>query len=146
MVVVDMGLRQEFVTLHPVTWRRVSVRDVNCRHQHHDHDHSKAFSTWNYESDRPLSLEALCQAASKLPANIYRAKGVIYAADAPERRAVLQVVGRRVDISLADEWGERAPRTQIVAIGARGAIDKEALHHKFEQCLSTFDGVLAGSE
>ena len=33
------------------------------------------------------------------------------------RRAVLQVVGRRVDISLEDEWEERTPRTRIVAIG-----------------------------
>jgi hypothetical protein len=60
---------------------------------------------------------------------------VIYTSDAPERRAVLQVVGRRVDISLQDEWGERTPRTQIVAIGAPGAIDKEVLRDKFEQCV-----------
>ncbi len=109
----------------------------NCRHKHHDDDHSKAFSTWSYETDRPLSLEALRETASKLPAAIYRAKGVIYTADEPERRAVLQVVGRRVDISLEDAWGERPPRTQIVAIGAAGAIDKEVLNNKFEQCLST---------
>jgi G3E family GTPase len=110
--------------------------DPNCHHEH-NHDHSKAFSTWSYETDQPLSLEALRDAASKLPANIYRAKGVIYLADAPERRAVLQVVGRRVDISLEDEWEKRRPRTQIVAIGACGAIDQEALRHRFAQCLST---------
>ncbi len=115
--------------------------DSDCHHKHHDHDHSKAFSTWSYETDRPFSLEALRETASKLPANIYRAKGVIYTADEPERRAVLQVVGRRVDVTLEDEWGERPPRTQIVAIGAAGAIDREALHDNFERCLSTLDGV-----
>jgi len=115
--------------------------DPHCRHDHHSPDHSEMFRTWSYESDRPLSLEALREAASKLPSNIYRAKGVIYTADAPERRAVLQVVGRRVDISLEDEWRDRPPRTQIVAIGAPGAIDKDALHDKFEQCLSTLDSV-----
>ncbi len=73
--------------------------------------------------------------------NIYRTKGVIYMADAPERRAVLQVVGRRVDISLEDEWGKRLPRTQIVAIGAAGAMDKEALRCKFEQCLKQVTSV-----
>ena len=108
----------------------------NCCHEHHGRDHSKAFSTWSYESDRPLSLEALREAASRLPVAVYRAKGVIYTADAPERRAVLQVVGRRVDISLGDEWRGRQPRTQIVAIGAPGAIDQEALRDKFELCLS----------
>jgi G3E family GTPase len=120
--------------------------DPHCNHEHHPpsldgfgaasrHDHSRTFSTWSYETDQPFSLEALREAASKLPANIYRAKGVIYTSDSPERRAVLQVVGRRVDISLEDEWGARPSRTQIVAIGAAGAIDEEALRAKFDQCI-----------
>ena len=110
-----------------------------CDHLHHRHDwdHSDAFNTWSYETDRPFSLEALREAASKLPANIYRAKGVIYAADEPKRRAILQVVGRRVDISIENEWGERAPRTRIVAIGAKGAIDNDSLLERFEQCIHT---------
>ncbi len=108
--------------------------------EHHHHccdahcDHAKQFSTWSYETDEPLSLEAVRQAASKLPANIYRAKGVIHTADAPGRRAVLQVVGRRVDITLDGGWNGRPPRTQIVAIGAPGAMDGEALQSAFEQC------------
>lgn len=106
----------------------------DCRHGRHDH--AKAFGTWSYETDRPLSLETLREAASKLPANIYRAKGVIYAVDDPERRAVLQVVGRRVDIAVADEWGARAPHTQIVAIGAAGAMEREALQAAIERCLA----------
>jgi G3E family GTPase len=114
---------------------------LNCRHQHHDHGHSKAFSTWSYESDRPLSLEALRDTAAKLSASIYRAKGVLYTVDAPGRRAVLQGVGRRVDISLADEWRGRPSRTQIVAIGAAGAIDEDALRDRFEQCRRTPDDV-----
>ena len=84
----------------------------------------------------PLSLEALRSAASKLPANIYRAKGVVYSCDAPDRRAVLQVVGKRVDISLQDEWGERPRLTQIVAIGSAHGLDAGALQDRFEQCLS----------
>jgi len=72
----------------------------------------------------------------KLPGSIYRAKGVVYTTDAPQRRAVLQVVGRRVDISLQDEWGQRAPRTQIVAIGAAGSIDSSLLEKTFASCIS----------
>lgn len=116
--------------------------DPDCDHQRRDRDHVKAFSTWSYETDQPLSLEALREALSKLPAPIYRAKGVIYTVDAPQRRAVLQVVGRRVDISLMDRWGNRAPRTQIVAIGAAGAIESEALRTAFEQCLASHAGSL----
>jgi G3E family GTPase len=110
--------------------------DVNCRNEHHGHDHTNAFSTWSYETDRPVSLEALREAARKLPANIYRAKGVIYNLDVPERRAVLQVVGRRVDISIQEEWGHRAPRTQLVAIGAAGSIDTRLMEGIFTACMS----------
>ena len=90
--------------------------------------------------DGPISLEALREVASRLPVHVYRAKGVIYTADAPRRRAVLQVVGKRVDISLQDAWGGRAPHTQIVAIGALGGIDPQALQKMFEQCLRAPDG------
>lgn len=125
--------------------------DARCNHERHrsfphypvsagHSDHAKGFSTWSYETVQPLSLEALRRAASRLPANIYRAKGVIHSADAPDRRAVLQVVGRRVDISLEDGWRDRPPRTQIVAIGAPGAIDGEELRAAFEQCAGAQGG------
>jgi hypothetical protein len=40
---------------------------------------------------------------------------------------VLQVVGKRVDITLENERGDRTPRTQIVVIGARGTVDGHGL-------------------
>jgi G3E family GTPase len=107
----------------------------NCRHESHQH-HPSTFSTWSFETDRPLSLEALRSAASKLPASIYRAKGIVYSCDVPDRRAVLQVVGKRVDISLQEEWGERPPLTRIVAIGSADGIDASALQERFERCFS----------
>ncbi|HKM91779.1 MAG TPA: GTP-binding protein [Candidatus Acidoferrales bacterium] len=107
-----------------------------CQDDSHGHDHSKIFSTWSYETDQPLALEALREKLRKLPGSVYRAKGVVYTTDAPQRRAVLQVVGRRVDISLQDEWGQRAPRTQIVAIGAAGSIDAGLLEKTFAACIS----------
>jgi G3E family GTPase len=113
-----------------------SCNDPSCQDDHHGHDHSKVFSTWSYETDRPLALEALRQSMRKLPGTIYRAKGFVYTTDAPQRRAVLQVVGRRVDISLDEEWGERAPRTQIVAIGAAGGIDASQMERIFASCIA----------
>jgi G3E family GTPase len=106
--------------------------DPHSRHDHHAHDQPKTFSAWGYESELPLSLEALREVVRKLPPDIYRAKAVIYTSDAPERRAVLQVVGKRVDISLQDDWGERTPRTQLVVIGAAGGIDAAALRAQIE--------------
>jgi G3E family GTPase len=113
-----------------------SCTDPTCHDVHHGDDHSKVFSTWSYETDQPLALEALRETLRKLPGTVYRAKGVVYTTDAPQRRAVLQLVGRRVDISLQDEWGRRAPRTQVVAIGAAGSIDASLLEKTFASCIS----------
>ena len=68
--------------------------------------------------------------------NIYRCKGVIHSTDAPERRSVLQVVGKRVEISIQEGWGQRVPRTQIVAIGAAGSLDTRQLEEAFAACIS----------
>ena len=108
--------------------------EAQCNHHHRHDDHSQAFSTWSYESGEPLSLEALRETASRLPVNIYRCKGVINSADSPTRRTVLQVVGKRVDLTLENEWGDRTARTQIVAIGARGSVDGEMLQARFDAC------------
>jgi len=62
---------------------------------------------------------------------------VIHCADVPARRAILQVVGKRVDLTLESAWGNRTPRTQIVAIGAHGALDAVALQERFESCIAT---------
>ena len=121
-----------------------SCSDQACHDDHHNHDqghngqnHSKVFSTWSYETDQPLALEVLRERLRKLPGTVYRAKGVVYNTEAPHRRAVLQVVGRRVDISFQEDWGERAPRTQIVAIGAAGGIDASLLEKTFASCILT---------
>jgi G3E family GTPase len=123
--------------LHLRALEHADCADASCRGEHHDHDHSTNFSTWSYETSRPLSLEALREAARKLPGNIYRAKGVVYTSDAPNRRAVLQVVGRRVDISIQEEWDLRVPRTQIVVIGAARSIDTRLMEGIFTSCIST---------
>jgi G3E family GTPase len=111
---------------------------AHCHDSACDHvDHGHAFSTWSYETNEPLSLEALREVVRKLPANIYRCKGVVFTADEPSRRVVLQVVGKRADISLENEWAGRTPRTQIVAIGAHGTINDALLREKFEACVAS---------
>ncbi len=105
----------------------------------HTHGHESAkgiFDTWSYESDRPFSLDALRHMVRReLPASVYRCKGIVFTADAPDKRFTLQIVGRRTEISELDEWGERTPRTQIVAIGESGGIDTHDLRSKFDACI-----------
>src|SRR5262245_24052923 len=60
-------------------------------HDHRGRDHASSYTTWSFESDDPLSLAALREEVSRLPASIYRAKGVIHTSESPERRVVLQV-------------------------------------------------------
>ena len=115
----------------------IAQREDGHGHGREHGDAGSGFDTWSYESDRPFSIEALRQMVRReLPASIYRCKGIVYIADAPERRAVLQAVGRRVDVALLDEWNGRMPRTQIVAIGAAGSIDAEDLKKRFDACVS----------
>ena len=78
--------------------------------------------------------------AAKLPADVYRAKGVFAAAEAPGRRGVLQVVGKRVDVALDGDWGGKAPSTRIVAIGAAGTIGPGDLEKHFAACLAEGTG------
>jgi G3E family GTPase len=117
-----------FVSQHEST-------DAESHDTHHGHGSvGQMFETWSYESDRPFSLEALRQMVRReLPASIYRCKGIVVAADSPGKRIALQIVGRRTEIFELDDWGERTPRTQIVAIGS--SIDAQALSRKFDACI-----------
>jgi len=104
---------------------------------HHPHtDHGQTFSTWSFETERPLFLQAFTQMVKKkLPGNIYRCKGVVYTTEHPDQRVVLQAVGRRSDISLGEAWDGHQPKSQIVAIGAPDSIDEAELTALFEACL-----------
>ena len=97
-------------------------------------DHAQVFKTWSYEADEPLSLEALRETARRLPASIYRCKGVVHVAEEPGRRVILQVVGKRVDIAVGDAWNGTQPRTRIIAIGARDGVDQTSLREVFDRC------------
>ena len=105
------------------------------RAHEHGSDHQSAFEPWSYETDGLISLEALRQTARKLPGGVFRCKGIVRSAEAPDRPAVLQVVGRRVDISLLDKWNGSDPGTRIVAIGAPDSFDGMDLCQRFEACV-----------
>ncbi len=113
-----------------------ACNDPDCGHHvgRDRHDHSQVFSTWSYETDQPLSLAAVRESASRLPASVYRCKGVIHTIEEPGRRIILQVVGKRVDIAAADTWNGRPPWTRLVVIGADDGMDEAALREVFDGC------------
>ncbi len=123
-----------------------AARDVHVHEQSetsaeagHDHghtDHGLVFDTWNFVDERPLDFKTFRDAVKGLPTDIFRAKGVLYFRDAPQRRGLLHVVGKRVRLTVGEEWGEQAPRSQLVVIGAAGSVDAPALQARFEACLA----------
>ena len=112
--------------------------DPDGGHHGHGHrnNHAQVFKTWSYETGEPLSLEAVRDTARRLPAGVYRCKGVVHTADEPGRRVILQVVGKRVDLAVEDEWADREPRTRLIAIGSHEGMDDASLHQAFDRCRS----------
>src|SRR5262245_27630699 len=113
---------------------RLDGADCGYHLHGHGHDHAQFFRTWSYETEDRLSLEAVRETARKLPAGIYRCKGVVHTAEEPGRRVILQVVGKRVDIAVGDEWNGREPRTRIISIGAHDGVDGAVLQEVFDRC------------
>lgn len=137
-LVLDVGRFQQRAALHVV-----AVTDQSEAHdpaaddhsEHHHHDHGAEFATWHYVCDRPFTLNAFRRTILNLPPAIFRAKGVVYLAEVPQRRAVLQVVGTRVQVTVGEPWGDQSPQTQMVFIGVPGAMPETALRAAFDQCL-----------
>jgi G3E family GTPase len=120
----------------------IHVHEVGAESDHeHDHDHehpdhSLVFETWSWETNEPISFRAFRKVVENLPLTIYRAKGVIFLADMPDNRGILQVVGKRVSLTFGEVWNGDSPHTQLVVIGTHGGVDANALRERFESTLA----------
>ncbi len=102
---------------------------------HHKHNHGSFFSTWSYTRDAPLQRKALERMIKReLPSNIYRCKGFVYLDDDPNSRYLLQVVGRRVELTKDRPWGGEDPANRIVAIAHKTTLDQAHLCELFDAC------------
>lgn len=99
------------------------------------HDHRATFDTWSYRSARPFRTAALRQALLDLPPGVFRAKGVLALTTPADRRAILQMVGRRIALTPAEPWGTAPATTELVLIGAPG-LDPADLQRRFDACLA----------
>ena len=111
--------------------------DATCKNGHSiAPKHTQAFATWSYESEAALSLEKVTHAVKNLPIGIFRAKGIIACNREPKTRAVLNMVGKRVDISMEKNLRDRNELTRIVTIGTPGAMTTDKLYELFKQCVA----------
>ena len=101
---------------------------------HHEHDHTLVFNTWSYTTDKPLSHRAVRHAVKTLPPAIYRAKGVVFLDETPDRKGIVQLVGQRSRLIIGEPWGGEKPGTQLVFIGKPGGIDDCELQSRFDAC------------
>ncbi|MBT8126487.1 MAG: GTP-binding protein [Gammaproteobacteria bacterium] len=98
-----------------------------CGHHAHGHSHSHenvragdVFETWSFETDKPICAETLEEVVRRrLPASVFRCKGIFWDEATPKYRQTIQAVGRRTEVKRLDEWGDRARTSRIVAIGRK---------------------------
>lgn len=87
-------------------------------HHHQADDHDTA--TW--VADEPLRRDDVIAFVGLLPTGAVRAKGVLRLREAPDRRTVLQVVGRRFELVDAGPWQPGDTAGQLVVIGLPGSL------------------------
>ncbi|WP_422000765.1 CobW family GTP-binding protein [Reyranella sp.] len=79
-------------------------------------DPSEPFASWSYEWPEPVERALVLDLLRT--EGVLRAKGIVRFADAPERRAVVHQVGRRLDIADDEPWRESEP-SRLVMLGLR---------------------------
>jgi G3E family GTPase len=86
-----------------------------------------AFASWSYQWPEPVERADLLAMLREAPGEILRAKGIVRFADAPDRRAVVHLVGRRLDVSDEGPWGD-TDGSRLVMLGLRpvlGSLPRE---------------------
>jgi G3E family GTPase len=88
---------------------------------------SDRFASWAYQWPEPVERADLLAMLREAPGEILRAKGIVRFADAPDRRAVVHLVGRRLDVSDEGPWGD-TDGSRLVMLGLRpvlGSLPRE---------------------
>jgi G3E family GTPase len=100
-------------------------------------EHDSLFATWRLASALPFDGAALRRALATLPPAVLRAKGIVSLAEAPGRRFVLQMVGRRWSLEPQDGIGGSAlpGPGEIVFIGLAAEFDTDQLSSLFAPTL-----------
>ena len=107
--------------------------DHNHEHHHHHSDHleNDGFTSLSFQSDKPLSIRKFQYFLdNQLPENIFRAKGILWFDESPQRH-IFHLSGKRFTIE-DDEWkGEK--KNQLVLIGQN--LDRDTLQQQLENCV-----------
>lgn len=116
-----------------------------CNHEHHEHHHhshhleNDGFTSVSFQSEKPLAIRKFQHFLdNQLPANVFRAKGILWFDESPSRH-IFHLCGKRLTID-DEEWkGEK--KNQLVFIGQD--LDREKILEQLKQCVclpSTYRG------
>lgn len=106
--------------------------DHHHHHEHHSHHlENDGFTSVSFQSDKPLSIRKFQYFLdNQLPENIFRAKGILWFEESPNRH-IFHLCGKRFTLD-DDEWkGEK--KNQLVLIGQN--LDEEGLLKQIENCV-----------
>lgn len=96
------------------------------------HADGVGFRSVHYRSTTPMVASEVRRAVRGLPETVYRVKGFLHTVEDPERRMLLQAVGRRVAVTDDGPW-ETEPQTDLVIIGSE-ALDRAAVFATLDAC------------
>lgn len=144
---VDSSLERSPAALvlgSPVLWDRARavstppaydpphVHEVGDDHGHHHEGHG--YETWTYRSDEPLSTYGLRRALARLPPEVFRAKGFVYATEDRNARLLVHVVGPRAELRVEGSWDGAIPRTELVFLGREKTLPVDKLQALLDGC------------
>ncbi|MBJ7901151.1 MAG: GTP-binding protein [Cyanobacteria bacterium RI_101] len=93
-------------------------------HDHHAHEHhhhhsshleNDGFVSVSYRGAYPFSLHKFQEWLDTLPANVFRAKGLLWFTQSSQKH-IFQLSGKRCTLEV-DSWGDTSPSNQLVVIG-----------------------------
>ena len=97
-----------------------------------DPEHALDYDVWSGSSPTPLDRADVTTFVDLLPPGVLRAKGIVHLADDPLHRYVLQVVGRRSELTSDRRWGDDEERTtRLVVLARPGTLAADAPFAEF---------------
>jgi G3E family GTPase len=101
-------------------------------HHHSDHLENDGFTSLSFQSDRPLAIRKFQHFLDNLlPANVFRAKGILWFNESPKRH-IFHLSGKRFSLEDTEWKGEQ--KNQLVLIGQD--LDKETLIEQLNDCVT----------
>lgn len=117
---------------------QVSLSDDHSSHLH------ESFQKVSFSSTKPIDPKGFEDYMNtKIPKNIYRAKGFVYfGIKGLEQKYIFQLVGRRFSLKL-DDWRGQVPKTDLVFIGQK--FDEAKLNEDLEELIDKNPSDIAGN-